>query len=229
MRKTKIVCTLGPATDDREILTEVIEAGLDVARFNFSHGNHKEQKMRIDMVKEIAKEKGKAIGLMLDTKGPEVRTGDLKEGKVELEKGQETIMTTEEIEGDAQKFSVQYKKLPEDLEIGSKILIDDGLIELEVIDIDAKEIKCKILNGGELGSKKGVNLPGVKVQLPALTDKDRSDIKFGIEQGIHFIAASFTRKAQDVLEIRKLLEDENAEDIKIIPKIENQELSLIHI
>ena len=223
MRKTKIVCTLGPATDDKETLRKVIEAGLDVARFNFSHGNHEEQKERIDMVKEISKEIGKPIGLMLDTKGPEVRTGDLKEGKVQLEQGNETIMTTEEIEGDAQRFSVQYKQLPQDLEKGSQILIDDGLIELKVKEVNGTEIKCEILNGGELGSRKGVNLPGVKVQLPALTEKDVSDIKFGIKQGIHFIAASFTRKASDVLEIRKILEDENAEDIKIIPKIENQE------
>ena len=223
MRKTKIVCTLGPATDDKETLRKVIEAGLDVARFNFSHGNHEEQKERIDMIKEISKEIGKPIGLMLDTKGPEVRTGDLKEGKVQLEQGNETIMTTEEIEGDAQRFSVQYKQLPQDLEKGSQILIDDGLIELKVKEVNGTEIKCEILNGGELGSRKGVNLPGVKVQLPALTEKDVSDIKFGIKQGIHFIAASFTRKASDVLEIRKILEDENAEDIKIIPKIENQE------
>ncbi len=223
MRKTKIVCTLGPATDDEEILREVIDSGLDVARFNFSHGNHEEQKKRIDMVKKISKEINKPIGLMLDTKGPEVRTGDLKEGKVQLEKGEETIITTEEIKGDADRFSVQYKNLPSDLEEGSQILIDDGLIELIVKEIKGSEIKCKIQNGGELGSRKGVNLPGVKVQLPPLTEKDISDIKFGLKQDIHFIAASFTRKASDVIEIRKLLEEENAEDVKIIPKIENQE------
>ncbi|MGM0438193.1 MAG: pyruvate kinase [Bacillota bacterium] len=223
MRKTKIVCTLGPATDDEEILRQVIDSGLDVARFNFSHGNHEEQKMRIDMVKKISKEIGKPIGLMLDTKGPEVRTGDLKEGKVQLEKGEETIITTEEIEGDADRFSVQYKNLPNDLEVGSQILIDDGLIELVVKEIEGSEIKCEIQNGGELGSRKGVNLPGVKVQLPPLTEKDVSDIKFGLKQDIHFIAASFTRKASDIIEIRKLLEAENSEDVKIIPKIENQE------
>ena len=223
MRKTKIVCTLGPATDDEKTLRNVIDSGLDVARFNFSHGNHEEQKERIDKVKKIAKEVGKPIGLMLDTKGPEVRTGDLKEGKVQLEKGEETIITTEEIEGDSDRFSVQYKNLPNDLEKGSTILIDDGLIELVVKDIDNTEIKCEIKNGGELGSRKGVNLPGVKVQLPPLTEKDISDIKFGIKQDVHFIAASFTRKASDIIEIRKLLEEEGAEDIKIIPKIENQE------
>src|SRR6056297_593423 len=223
MRKTKIVCTLGPATDDEEILREVIDSGLDVARFNFSYGNHEEQKKRIDMVKKISKEINKPIGLMLDTKGPEVRTGDLKEGKVQLEKGEETIITTEEIKGDADRFSVQYKNLPSDLEEGSQILIDDGLIELIVKEIKGSEIKCEIKNGGELGSRKGVNLPGVKVQLPPLTEKDISDIKFGLKQDIHFIAASFTRKASDVIEIRKLLEEENAEDVKIIPKIENQE------
>ena len=223
MRKTKIVCTLGPATDDEEILRQVIDSGLDVARFNFSHGNHEEQKERMDMVKKISKEVGKPIGLMLDTKGPEVRTGDLKEGKVQLVEGEETVITTEEIEGDAERFSVQYKKLPEDLEKGSQILIDDGLIELVVKEIEGSEIKCEIQNGGELGSRKGINLPGVKVQLPPLTEKDISDIKFGLKQGIHFIAASFTRKASDIIEIRKLLEEENAEDVKIIPKIENQE------
>lgn len=223
MRKTKIVCTLGPATDEKTILRKVIESGLDVARFNFSHGNHTEHKKRIDNVKEIARDIGKPIGLMLDTKGPEVRTGDLKGDKVFLEQDKEVIITTEEIKGDAEQFSVQYKNLPNDLKEGSSILIDDGLIELHVLEIKGTEIKCKVINGGELGSHKGVNLPGVKVNLPALTKKDISDIKFGIKQGIHFIAASFTRKAADVIEIRKVLEEENAEDIKIIPKIENQE------
>ena len=222
-RKTKIVCTLGPASDDIETLSSMVDAGLDVARLNFSHGNHEEHKERIENIKNIAREKGKPVGLMLDTKGPEVRTGDLRKDEVELENGKKVIMTTEEIEGDSNRFSVQYKGLPDDLQEGSQILIDDGLIELKVEEIDGSEIHCTIINGGVLGSRKGVNLPGVKVELPALTEKDRKDILFGIEQDVHFIAASFVRKAEDVIEIRKLLEENGAEDIQIIPKIENQE------
>jgi len=223
MRKTKIVCTLGPASNDKETIMKMAEAGMNVARFNFSHGDHAEQKARMDMVREVEKEFGKPIGIMLDTKGPEIRTGVLKDDRVELVEGEEIILTTEEIEGDKNRVSVTYDKLNEDLQKDSVILIDDGLIELNVKKIEGNDIYCEIINGGELGSRKGVNLPGVKVQLPALTDKDRKDILLGVEEEVHFIAASFVRKASDVLEIRKLLEENGAEDINIVPKIENEE------
>ena len=223
MRKTKIVCTLGPSSNDKETIMKMAEAGMNVARFNFSHGDHAEQKARMDLVKEVEKDFGKPLGIMLDTKGPEIRTGVLKDDKVKLSAGEEIILTTDEIEGDKDRVSVTYKKLNEDLKEGSVILIDDGLIELNVKQIEGNDIYCEIINGGELGSRKGVNLPGVKVQLPALTDKDRKDILLGIEEEVHFIAASFVRKAADVLEIRRLLEENGAEDINIIPKIENEE------
>ncbi len=223
MRKTKIVCTLGPASNDKETLLEMAEKGMDVARFNFSHGDHQEHKHRMDLIKEIEQEINRPLGIMLDTKGPEIRTGDLAEGEVELKQDDKIILTTEKVEGTAEKVTVQYQGLPEDLKPGNMILVDDGLIELEVEEIEGSEVFCRIVNGGTLGSRKGVNLPGVNVQLPALTDKDRKDIHFGVEQGVHFVAASFVRKASDVIEIRKLLEEAGAEDTKIIPKIENEE------
>ncbi len=223
MRKTKIVCTLGPASNDKDILKLMAEKGMDVARFNFSHGEHEEHKHRIDLIKEIEKELGRPIGLMLDTQGPEIRTGDLEQEEIELEEGEEVVITTEEIIGNQDKISVGYDNLPEDVHPGSKILIDDGLIELEVLSVAGSEVNCKIMNGGKIGTYKGVNLPGVKVKLPALTEKDRRDIKFGCDQNVHFVAASFVRKADDVIEIRKLLEEQEMEDINIIPKIENQE------
>ncbi len=223
MRKTKIVCTLGPATNDKETVKKVVEAGMNVARFNFSHGDHEEHKQRFDLVREVEEETGVPIGIMLDTKGPEIRTGEMEGDKIELKEGSELIISEEDVLGTPVKISVSYKELADDMNVGDKILIDDGLIELEVTDIDGKDIVTKVLNGGELGTRKGVNLPGVNVNLPALTDKDISDIKFGVEEGIHFIAASFVRKANDVIEIRKLLEESSNEDIFIIAKIENQE------
>ena len=223
MRKTKIVCTLGPATNDKETIKRVVEAGMNVARMNFSHGDHEEHKHRFDLVKEIEKETGKTVGLMFDTKGPEIRTGEMKGDKIQLEADAEIVITKEDIEGTPEKISVSYKDLAEDIEVGDKILIDDGLIELEVTSIDNGDVICRVVNGGELGSRKGVNLPGVKVSLPPLTEKDISDIRFGVEQGIHFIAASFVRKSNDVIEIRKILEESGNEDIFIIAKIENQE------
>ena len=223
MRKTKIVCTLGPATNDKEIIKEIVEAGMDVARMNFSHGDHAEHKHRIDLVKEAEKETNKTVGLMLDTKGPEIRTGKMKGDKIQLKEDAELMITKEDIEGTADKISVSYKNLAEDMEIGNRILIDDGLIELEVTGFDGDDLVTRVVNGGVLGSRKGVNLPGVKVSLPALTEKDISDIRFGVKQGIHFIAASFVRKANDVIEIRKILEESGNEDVFIIAKIENQE------
>ncbi|MGM0602229.1 MAG: pyruvate kinase [Bacillota bacterium] len=223
MRKTKIVCTLGPATNDEETIKELIKAGMNVARMNFSHGNHEEHLHRINLVKKVSKELGIPVGLMLDTKGPEIRTGDMAGDKIELKTGSEVVISKEEVLGTPEKFSISYKGLAEDMEIGQEILLDDGLIELEVVAVGDEDVIAEVKNGGELSSKKGVNLPGVKVNLPALIKKDISDIKFGVEHGVHFIAASFVRKASDVMEIRKVLEETGNEDTFIIAKIENQE------
>jgi pyruvate kinase len=224
MRKTKIVCTIGPASESKEIFGTLVENGLNVARLNFSHGNHEEHLERINMIKEVRGELNIPVAILLDTKGPEIRTGNFEKGIVELIEGQEFILTTEEISGDETKCSITYDKLPKDVKVGDRILIDDGLIELEVIDVlDDKDIKCKIKNGGIVKNKKGVNVPGVKINLPAITEKDISDIEFGINNGIDFIAASFIRKAEDVHEIRRILERNNAHQIQIISKIENQE------
>ena len=224
MRKTKIICTMGPNTNDRAMMKRLAEEGMNIARFNFSHGSHEEQKGRMDLLKSVREEIGKPIAILLDTKGPEIRTGVLKDGKkVMLEAGEMFTLTTEEIEGDAKKVSITYDGLAEDVEPGKRILIDDGLIELEVKNINGNEITCKVLNGGELGERKGVNVPNVPVRLPALTKKDREDIIFGVEQGIDFIAASFVRSAEGILEIRALLKECGAPHIPIIAKIENAE------
>lgn len=223
IRKTKIVCTLGPASESKEMITRLVEAGLDVVRLNLSHGNYRDHGQKIQLVREVEDDLGKTIGIMLDTRGPEVRTGSLIGGTVELKTGDKIIITTDKIEGDSNKISVSYLGLPQDVEPGAKILIDDGLIELEVLKIIDKEIYCKILNGGVLGSKKGVNIPGVSLSLPALTDVDKEYIKFGIKMGINFIAASFVRKARDVRAIKNILSNNNEKGIYIIAKIENQE------
>lgn len=223
MKKTKIICTMGPNTNDRNLLLELAKAGMDIARLNFSHGDHEEQLGRMEHIRWVRKETGLPIAMLLDTKGPEIRTGVLTDDKVELADGQKVILTTEEISGDAQRFSVSYKELPQDLSNGNTILIDDGLLELRVDSIEGTEIVCTVISGGTLGSKKGVNIPNVSIKLPALTDKDRSDIIFGIEQGIDFIAASFVRNAEAVHQIRDLLKEHGGSDIQIISKIENME------
>lgn len=224
MRKTKIVCTIGPASESKEVFSELVKSGLNVARLNFSHGNHEEHLARINMIKEVREELGIPVAILLDTKGPEIRTGTFKEKVVELVEGQEFTLTTDDVEGDSTKCSVSYKNLPNDVEKGNTILIDDGLIELEVMEVIGKsEIKCIVKNGGTVKDRKGVNVPGIKINLPAITEKDINDIEFGIENGIDFIAASFIRKAQDVIEIKKVLEKNNADYIQIISKIENQE------
>ncbi|MBM7855273.1 pyruvate kinase [Desulfohalotomaculum tongense] len=222
MRRTKIVCTIGPASEDVEILKKMIRAGMNVARMNFSHGTHEDHARRISLVRQAAAEVGKNIAIMLDTKGPEIRLGVFAEEPILLRAGDEFILTTEEIQGDNSRVSVTYKDLPRDVTRGGKILVADGLIELEVIEINDTEVRCKVVNGGELKSRKGVNLPGVQVNLPALTEKDIEDILFGIEHQVDFIAASFIRNADNVLTIRKILEENNA-DIDIISKIENRE------
>lgn len=224
MKKTKIVCTMGPNTNDKDLMKKLVENGMDIARFNFSHGDHEEQKSRMDMLKAIREETGRPVAILLDTKGPEIRTGLLKNGgKVLLEEGQTFVLTTEEIVGDEKRVSITYDGLAEDVEIGKTILIDDGLIELQVRNIINTDIVCTVINGGELGQRKGVNVPNVPVRLPALTQKDREDILFGVEQGVDFIAASFVRSAEGILEIKALLKECNASYIPIIAKIENAE------
>ncbi|MFQ3854092.1 pyruvate kinase [Staphylococcus sp. 2S1] len=225
MRKTKIVCTIGPASESEEMLEKLMKAGMNVARLNFSHGDHAEHKARIDSIRKVSKKLGKTVAILLDTKGPEIRTHSMKNGKIELEKDTEVIVSMTEVEGTPEKFSVTYDNLINDVEEGSYILLDDGLIELQVksIDKDNGEVVCDVLNTGELSNKKGVNLPGVKVSLPGITDKDAEDINFGISEGVDFIATSFVRRPSDVLDIRKLLEAQKNTTISIIPKIENQE------
>lgn len=223
MKKTKIVCTLGPASQSEETLTELMENGLNVCRFNFSHGSHEEHKGRMDMVKKVREKLNKPVAILLDTKGPEIRTGNFADPEVLLEEGADFTITMDEVVGTKEICTVSYKGLADDVKAGDTILIDDGLVGLRVVSVEGAEIKCKVENSGIVKNHKGVNVPGVKINLPALTPKDVSDIEFGIKEGIDFIAASFVRKASDVLAIREVLERNNAEDVMIISKIENQE------
>lgn len=224
MKKTKVVCTMGPNTNDKEVMRKLIQNGMDVARFNFSHGDHEEQKFRMDLLKELREEEHAHTAILLDTKGPEIRTGLLKDGKkVTLQEGNTFVLTMEDIVGDDTKVSLSYKGLAEDVQQGTVILIDDGLIGLKVKEIVDQDIVCEIVNGGELGERKGVNVPNVPVRLPAITEKDKEDIKFGVEQDIDFIAASFVRNAECVLEICAFLKELDAPYIPIIAKIENAE------
>ncbi|RHV38687.1 pyruvate kinase [Ruminococcus sp. OM05-10BH] len=224
MKKTKIVCTMGPNANDENLMRNLVKNGMNIARFNFSHGDYEEHKFRMDMLKKIREEEKLPVAILLDTKGPEIRTGVLKDGKkVILQEGAEFTLTSEDIVGDEHKVSITYSGLTEDVMPGRKILIDDGLIELEVVRITENDIICKVINGGELGEKKGINVPNVPVRLPAITEKDREDIKFGVSQGIDFIAASFVRNAECIIEIRSWLRECNAPNIPIIAKIENAE------
>lgn len=225
MKKTKIVCTIGPASESPEILKQLIDEGMNVARLNFSHGDHDEHLERIKNIRKAADNAGKHIGIMLDTKGPEIRTHNMKDGRVTINKGTTVRVAMEEVEGTAEKFSITYPDLINDVLEGSSILLDDGLINLQVdgIDRENNEIITTAVNTGDLKNKKGVNVPGVSVNLPGLTDKDRDDIIFGLNNGIDFIAASFVRRPSDVLEITELLEEYDAMHVQIIPKIENQE------
>lgn len=223
MKKTKIVCTMGPNTDNREIMKELALNGMDVARFNFSHGDHAEHKHRLEILESVREELGIPIASLLDTKGPEIRTGKLKDGKkVTLKEGDLYTLTTEEIVGDETRGYINYAGLAEDVKPGDRILIDDGMIELHVREVNGTDIVCRIENGGELGEKKGVNVPGVRVKLPALTDKDKEDIRFGVDAGFDFVAASFVRNADAIREIREIL-DEKGSAMQIIAKIENEE------
>ena len=224
MKKTKIICTMGPNADKRETLKALVENGMDIARFNFSHGDHEEQKARFDLLKSVRDEMKKPIAILLDTKGPEIRTGLLENGgKVVLKEGEEFILTSKEIKGNEKMVYQTYSQLAKDVKPGNTILIDDGLIGLEVKEIRGGDIVCTVRNGGELGQRKGINVPNVRVNLPGITKKDRDDIIFGIEQGIDFIAESFVRDAEAVKEIRAILKEHNAEHVDIIAKIENSE------
>ena len=222
-KKTKIVCTIGPASESIDTLKELIKSGLNVCRLNFSHGNYEEHGKRIDNIKAARNEMKLPIAILLDTKGPEIRTGKFSSPEVNLVEGQNFIITMEDVLGDETKCTVSYKELVNDVKPGNQILIDDGLVGLAVKEIKGQEILCIVQNAGTIKDNKGVNVPNVKINLPAITPKDKKDIEFGIEQGIDFIAASFVRKASDVLAIREILEEHNATNIQIISKIENQE------
>ena len=222
MRKTKIICTLGPATD--AVLPEMIKAGMNVARMNFSHGSHEEHKARMDAVKAARAALGMPVGIMLDTKGPEIRTKTYQDGKIEIVEGQEFTLTTRDIEGDNTIVSITYDGLPNDVKPGTRILIDDGLVAFDVVEIkNGTDIVCKALNGGPLSNRKSINVPGIKLNMKFVSDKDREDIEFGLTQGIDFIAASFTRSAQDVRDLKAILKAHGKEDVEIICKIENME------
>lgn len=223
MRKTKIICTLGPAVDSPDILEQVMRKGMDVARINFSHGTHEEHKKRVENFKKARNKVGLPIPLLLDTKGPEIRTGKFETGEVTLKEGDSFVLVNEDIIGNEKKCSVTYKELYKDVKKGSRILINDGLVELEVNEIKNRDIYCTALNGGVIGDNKGMNIPGAEIHLPSLTQQDVEDIKFGIENEFDFIAASFVRKATDVIEIKKVLEKNGGHGINVIAKIENRE------
>ena len=221
MRKTKIVCTLGPATDEGDVLEQLVKNGMDVARFNFSHGSYEEHGKRFEEVVRLRKKYGKHIATLLDTKGPEIRLKDFRDGKVELKKDQLFTLTTTEVEGTKDKVSITYTDLPQDLKVGDRVLIDDGLIGMRVEELTDTDIVCRVLNDGAVSNKKGVNVPDTFLSMPYVSSKDRADIVFGIEKGFDFIAASFVRTADDVLEVRKILEQNQCNSINIISKIEN--------
>jgi len=225
VKKTKIVCTIGPKTESKETLAQLAAAGMNVMRLNFSHGNHEEHGGRIDNMRAVMEETGDKIAILLDTKGPEIRTIKLEGGTdVLLEAGQEFTMTTDRsVVGNKNIVAVTYEGLSEDLREGDTILLDDGLVGLTVIDVEGPDVRCTVNNTGELGENKGVNLPKVSVNLPALSEKDINDLKFGCEQAVDFVAASFIRKADDVREVRRVLDENGGKKIQIISKIENQE------
>ncbi len=222
MRKTKIICTIGPASESEEKIRELMLAGMNVVRFNFSHGIHAEKRVIYERVLRVREELGLPVATLMDTKGPEIRLRDFEEGRVELAPGQIFVLTAEEIMGDAKRAAISYKNLKNDITVGSKILIDDGLIEMQVEDIQGDEIVCKVLNGGHVSNHKGVNVPGATLSMPYISQADREDILFGIEMGFDFLAASFVRCKEDILEIRQILE-EHGSDMKIIAKIENMQ------
>ena len=222
MRKTKIICTLGPSTDKEGVLRELVASGMNVARFNFSHGSYEEHKGRLDMLKAVRAELNKPVAALLDTKGPEIRLKEFKNGVEMLEAGQTFTLTTREVEGTKEICSITYKDLPQDVHEGGTIMLDDGLIKLAIKSVTDTDIVCEVLNSGKIKTKKGVNVPGVHLSMPYLSQRDRDDIIFGVQQGFDFIAASFVRTAQDVYDIRNLLNEYDSH-IRIIAKIENRE------
>lgn len=221
-KKTKIICTIGPATESKEMIKKLALNGMDIARLNFSHGDHQEHLRRINRIKQIREEINIPIAILLDTKGPEIRTKLLKDDSVVLKKGNQFTLTSEDILGDETRVSITYNQLTDDVDVGSIILIDDGLIELKVKEIQNNDVICEVISGGELGNRKGINIPNVKLKLPPITDKDKEDIIFGINHGIDFLAASFVRNKDAIKEIRKIVKDCNS-DLAIIAKIENRE------
>ncbi len=222
MRKTKIICTIGPASESEEKLRELMLAGMNVARFNFSHGTHEEHKKKFDRVIKVSNELGLPVATLLDTKGPEIRLRDIEGGKTELVSGQKFILTTDEILGNNEKVSITYPNLKNDISAGTTILIDDGLIEMVVDEIDEADIICTVINGGQISNHKGVNVPGAALSMPYISDVDKSDIMFGCDMGFDFLAASFVRCREDILEVRKILDEHNSH-MKIIAKIENMQ------
>lgn len=222
MRKTKIICTIGPSSESEEKLRELMLAGMNVARFNFSHGTHEEHKEKFDRVIKVSNELGLPIATLLDTKGPEIRLKDIEGGRAELISGQKFILTTDEVLGNQEKVTITYKNLKDDIDVGTTILIDDGLIEMVVDEIDETDIICTVVNGGPISNHKGVNVPGAALSMPYISDVDKSDIMFGCDMGYDFIAASFVRCREDILEVRRILDEHNSH-MKIIAKIENMQ------
>ena len=223
MKKTKIVCTLGPATDKEDVLEQLIVSGMNVARCNFSHGSYDDHKARIDKVKELREKHNKATAIMLDTKGPEIRLGLFRDHETFLEAGQKFVLYCTEHEGDKDGVSISYPELSQDVEVGTTILIDDGLVEMEVVERTDEYIACQVKNGGKVSDRKGVNVPDVKLSMPFLSEKDKNDILFGIKNDVDFIAASFVRRPDDIQKMRKYLDDHGGYDVHIIAKIENRE------
>lgn len=223
MRRTKIICTLGPATEDEAVLKQMMLSGMDAARFNFSHGTHETHKKAFESVVRLREQLRLPIATILDTKGPEIRVGTFKKGRVELKEGASFTLTTAQVEGDESHVSITYAGLPRDVLPGATILLDDGLVALKVQHVTDTDIVCTVQNGGAISDRKGVNVPGTKLSMPYISERDREDILFGIETGFDFIAASFTRSADDILAIRKILEEKHCHTINIIAKIENSE------
>ncbi|NLG02574.1 MAG: pyruvate kinase, partial [Clostridia bacterium] len=223
MKKTKIVCTLGPASQKEEVLRQMIEKGMNVARLNFSHGTHEYHKENIDLIKRLRDEMNVSLAILLDTKGPEIRTKDFAEGKVVLEEGSEFTLTTREVEGTNQIVSITYQELPKEVEAGNTILIDDGSINLLVKSTTDTDIVCEVIVGGDVNNHKGINVPCVHLNMPYMSEADKADVKFGVEQGVEFIAASFVRCKEDIMELRKFVDYYGGQDIRLISKIENVE------
>ena len=223
VRKTKIICTLGPATDDKNVLKSLMQEGMNVARLNFSHGTQAEQAQRIALVKECREALDLPIGILLDTRGPEVRVKTFENGKIMLNEGDTFTLTGEEVIGNEQRVSVTFPQLAQNMTVGTRVLVDDGLIGMEVIEVKGADVICKVLNGGEVKDRKSINIPGIRLNMPYINEKDREDIIFGIKNGIDFVAASFVRTADDAREMRKLLDENGGKDIEIIAKIENRE------